>query len=208
MRGRNKEESQEAMPSAAPSPPQGKTIYCKKCGQVIYKKVKRCPYCGEKNKRPPIAGLVVLAVIIVIIIAAVVNAPPAENREPMTPEGLQSALNSEFEAYNADFRILSIDADANLVGLAAITDDSSFDNELAAELTGDAIEFVIGYFRDYGRDLRHNTTIACALLVGEPNANIGEMWCIGVNVYVPEDNHLVYTEANMTYNDFWANYGN
>jgi hypothetical protein len=148
-----------------------------------------------------------LAIIVVIIIAAV-NAPPAEEKEPVTFENITIDPDNEFQAYNVDFWILNVAPDANIISIAARTDDSDFDSSLARDLGYEAIEFMIKYFKDRGRNLRNNTTISCELLIGEKDGAFDEMWCVGVSVYIPEDNTVVYTEANMTRGDFWANFAN
>ena len=49
---------------------QGAQKVCRKCGADIPKKIKRCPYCGKRQKRSLI-GIILGAIIVIVIIAAI-----------------------------------------------------------------------------------------------------------------------------------------
>lgn len=45
-----------------------KTIKCKSCGEEIPKKIRKCPYCGKRNKKP-IGLFIILFIVIVGIVS-------------------------------------------------------------------------------------------------------------------------------------------
>jgi hypothetical protein len=48
----------------------GATVICKGCGTEMYKRAKKCPQCGRKNKNSK--GLIIVGVIILLVIISVV----------------------------------------------------------------------------------------------------------------------------------------
>lgn len=89
-----------------------KTVMCKGCGAEIPKKIKKCPNCGKRCKKP--VGLIILAIIVLLIIISSISNSIEEAKEkkekyvwPSTgiatllpqPESEYGKINSESSTY-------------------------------------------------------------------------------------------------------------